>query len=309
MIGQTRLRAVLLVLATAVAVTTNIACERRDGQSTLANPLAPGAVEPTNATPTTSVGVAAEGTAISTASLSLPTLTFPKPVLTRIEPTSAAPGATITLYGTNLNPPGGFVTPLVRFGSYSSQRAQPVSNTQLRVMVPSGNGAVALYLETVGGSTSSVTFAYKAPTITGVSPASGARGQIVTISGQGFGVKQPFDGGTFVKFGDSLTEASQWSDQAITVKAPMDFGTGLNTDIIFSLIGCAAEYGGPSEAAKWILKLSVPGCRDLFTNLIKRYQLTVNPGFVQKQVQVLVRTTAGTSNQRTFTYKVPTENR
>jgi hypothetical protein len=309
MTATSRFRPFLFVVVALVAIMTNIACERRDGQSTLANPLAPGTVEPTNATPTASVGAVAEGTAVSAASLTLPTLTFPKPMLTRIEPTSAAPGATISLYGTNLNPPGAFVTPLVRFGPYSSQRAQAVSNTQLRVTVPSGNGSVSLHLETVGGSSSNFTFVYKAPTITNLSPTSGGKGQTVTIAGQGFGVKQPFDGGSFIKFGDSLTEASQWTDQMIVVKAPSDFGTGLNTDLLFALIGCAAEAAGPTGAAKLILQLSVPGCKDLFTNIVKKYQLSTNPGFLQKHVQVVVRTNAGTSNARTFTYKVATETR
>lgn len=309
MTGTSRLRPFLFVLVALVAIAMNIACERRDGQSTLANPLSPGAVPTNQATAPVLGTVTNEGMTVGTTALSLPTLKFPKPVLTRIDPTLAAPGATITLYGTDLNPPGGFVTPIVRFGSYSWQYARAVSNTQLRVTVPSGNGAVSLHLETVGGSSSNFTFVFKAPTITSLSPAIGGKGQTVTIAGQGFGVKQPLDPGSFVKFGDSLTEASQWSDQMIVVKAPSDFGTGLYTDLLFALIGCAAEYGGPSEAAKLILQLSVPGCRDLFTNIFKTYQLSTNPGFLQKQVQVIVRTSAGTSNARTFTYKVQTETR
>jgi hypothetical protein len=308
MTATSRFRPFLFVIAL-VALMTNIACERRDGQSTLANPLGPGAVPTTQPNASASATITNEGRTVGATGLSLPTLKFPQPVVTRVDPTSAAPGAMITLYGTDLNPPGAFVTPLVRFGSYSSQRAQSVSNTQLRVMVPSGNGSVSLHLETVGGNSANFTFVYKAPTITSISPATGGKGQMVTITGQGFGVKQPFDAGSFVKFGDSVTEAAQWTDQMILVRAPSDFGTGLNTDLLFALIGCAAEASGPTGAAKLILQLSVPGCKDLFTNIVKKYQLSTNPGFLQKQVQVVVRTNAGTSNARTFTYMVATETR
>jgi IPT/TIG domain len=308
MTGTSRLRPILLVIVALVAIAMNIACERRGGQSTLTNPLSPSPVTTTQATAPVPGTVGTEGTTIGATTLSLPILKFPKPVVSRIDPTSAAPGATITLYGTDLNPPGSFLTPIVRFG-YSWQYVQAVSNTQLRVTVPSGSGTVSLHLETVGGNSSNFTFTYKAPMISSMSPTTGGKGQTITIAGQGFGVKQPFDAGSFVKFGDSVTGASQWTDQMIVVKAPSDFGTGLNTDLLFALIGCAAEAGGPTGAAKLILQLSVPGCKDLFADIVRKYQLSTNPGFLQKQVQVVVRTNAGTSNARTFTYKVTMETR
>jgi IPT/TIG domain len=234
---------------------------------------------------------------------------LPPPVLTRIDPPSAAPGTTIDVYGKNLNPQA-FVGPRVVFETRPtliSQSARAISNTQLRVVVPLGSGTVQVHVETAGGNSNAVTFVYKTPTIASLSPASGGGDQVVTIVGQGFGVKQAFDATTFVKFGDSLAQPVQWDDQKIVVKAPTDFGTGTNTNIFLGLLGCAAGYGTTTEAAKLFLDLSLPGCNELFASLVKSYQLATSQGFLERQVNVVVRTTAGASNQRVFTYKVPVE--
>ncbi|GEM_PF-960412 len=234
---------------------------------------------------------------------------LPPPVLTRIDPPSAAPGATIDVYGKNLNPQA-FVGPRVVFETrptFSSQSARAISNTQLRVVVPLGSGTIQVHVETAGGNSNTMTFMYKTPTIASLSPASGGRDQVVTIIGQDFGVKQALDSSSFIKFGDSLSEPVQWDDQRIVVKAPMDFGTGTNTNILLGLLGCAEGYGTTTEAANLILDLSLPGCNDLFISLVKIYQLVKRPGFLERQVQVVVRTAAGTSNQRTFTYRVQAE--
>jgi WG containing repeat/IPT/TIG domain len=234
---------------------------------------------------------------------------LPPPVLTRIDPPSAAPGATIDVYGKNLNPQA-FVGPRVVFETrptFMSQPARVISSTELRVVVPPGSGTTHVHVETAGGNSNAVTFTYETPTVVSLSPAYGGGGQVVTIVGHGFGVKQAFEATTFVKFGDSLAQPVQWDDQKIVVKAPTDFGTGTNTNILLGLLGCGAGQGTGTQTSKLILDLSLPGCTDLFTSLVQRYQLATNPGFLERQVQVVVRTAAGISNQRTFTYRVQAE--
>ncbi len=236
---------------------------------------------------------------------SLPRLRFPVPVLVRLQASPAAPGTTITLFGTDLSADGSFVGSRVVFdGSAAdfSESAQSVSNTQLRVVVPSGTGTAQVHVETAGGNTTALGFTYKRPTITRLSPSSGGRNQLVTISGQGLGVKQSLDGG-FVKFGDSVAgEPIEWNDGTIVIKAPADFGTGVNTDILLAVGGCVAR-----ESV--IVSFVLPGCEDLVQKIVERYRLSVNPGFLSRQVQVIVRTSTGISNASSFTYRLAAENR
>jgi len=234
---------------------------------------------------------------------------LPAPVITRLDPAFGAPGVTVAVYGNQLNPSGAYVGPRVVFNTRpatSSQAARVISDAELIVTVPPGDGIVDVHVETAGGNSNVLKFAYRSPAISGISPAFGGRGQVVTISGENFGVKQ-FDPTAFVKFGDSLANPTQWEDRRIIVKAPTDFGTGTNWNIVTDLIGCLALLGSDSEAATFVLKRTVPGCEDLIQNVVKKYQLTTNPGFLERRVQVIVHTAVGTSNQMPFTYRVPTQ--
>jgi len=235
----------------------------------------------------------------------------PPPIITRLDPSFGAPGITVAVLGSQLSPSGAYLNPRVVFNTrpaISPQRARVISDKELSVTVPPGNGTVDVYVETVGGKSSILKFAYRSPAITAISPGFGGRGQTVTITGENFGV-QGFDAHTFVKFDDSLVaKPLQWDDRRIVVKAPTDFGTGTNWNIVMDLIGCLALQGADSEAAKFVLKMTVPGCSDLIKNVVKKYQLTTNPGFLERRVQVIVQTAAGTSNPMAFTYRVQTEN-
>jgi len=235
---------------------------------------------------------------------------LPAPVVTGLSPGSGAPGITVVIYGRQLNPPGAYVGPRVVFntrGAISSQAARVTSDNELSVTVPPGDGTVDAHVETAGGNSGVLKFTYRSPVITAISPTSGGRGQAVTITGECFGVKQGLDATAFLKFGESLANPSQWNDRTIVVKAPTDFGTGTNWNIVTDLLGCLALLGSDSEAATFLLKRTVPGCADLIENVVRKYQLTTNPGFLERRVQVIIRTAAGTSNQVPFTYKVPTQ--
>lgn len=229
----------------------------------------------------------------------------PAPVLTRINPTSAAPGVTIALYGRDLNPPGGFLAPRVNFigGSYFPQRATFASNTELRVVVPPGRGTAQLQVDTHGGRSATLPFVYKTPSLATVSPASGEKGQWITLQGQGFGVLGG-SGGFWVKFGDSQVFPKDWTDTRIVVAAPSDYGTGLIGSFILSVPGCASRLAGGGLLLKW----SLPGCGTLIRNALALHRLRTAPGFVTREVPVTVYTPAGVSAARTFTYRVPVQN-
>ncbi len=231
---------------------------------------------------------------------------FARPVITRIDPVSAALGVTISVFGSNLSPQGSLVKPRVVFETrptLASQSALSVSGSELEAVVPLGSGTIGIHVETAGGNSNVVSFMYKVPVIKSISPPAGSKGQLVTVTGSSFGVRQQLDP-SYIKFGSSLAQALQWNDDKIVVNAPTDFGTGTSTDILLGLMGCAAGSGLESEAAKLILDLSLPGCKDLFTKTVALYRLATTPGFLERRVQVLVHTSTGNSNQNTFTYRV-----
>lgn len=51
-----------------------------------------------------------------------------------------------------------------------------------------------------------------------------------------------------------------------------------------------------------MLIASLPDCD--FQTFLRRYQMAVNPGFLERTVSVVVRTAASTSNAGTFTFRV-----
>lgn len=225
----------------------------------------------------------------------------PAPVLTRISPASAAPGVTIAVYGRDLNPPGGFMAPRVNFigGSYFPQRATFASNTELRVVVPPGRGTAQLQVDTHGGRSATLPFVYKAPSLTSLSPVAAEPGQAITLQGQGFGIPGAA-GGFWVKFGDSQVFPANWTDQRITVAAPSDYGTGLFSGFIIRAGECVAKMSRGVT-----LRTSIPRCRKIISDALEYYRLRTSPGFVTKNVEVTVRTPAGTSSSRTFTFRIP----
>lgn len=318
---------VYLLVATSTVVATTVACEHRDGQSADVSPVGPSAVATNMSTPTPtnvaqdeestsvaqeedSTGVAQDGESTdeaqdgetaSTNALTLPPLTFPKPTLTGIDRPSAAPGTILNLYGTNLNPPGTYFRPTVHFGSSVYRSADVVSNTQIRVTVPSSGGTVQLYVETVGGKTAAKSFTYQRPALAGLAPASGVRGHSVTLTGTGFGV-QAQASNDWVMFGASMVAVpTSWADGRIVANSPIDFGTGASDRFFQDLASCIASF----SPAKLVLRLLRLGCSDLWNSTKALYQLsTSTPGFVTKTVPVVVHTAAGTSNALNFTYKV-----
>lgn len=236
----------------------------------------------------------------------------PPPVLSSIVPSSGAPGIRVRIQGKDLNPPGAMIQSRVIFESagrrMNAEVVPPLSETQIEAVVPPGSGAVDVHVETVSGSSSKLKFNYLKPRITEVRPASGERGREVELVGENFGIKGQDFSVFSVGFGESLPQAISWDDRRIVVKAPMDFGTGTNLKIVFGSLGCIVDqFGGLSKAAEFLVDLAIPGCPDLIENIWKRYRLRVRPGFMEREVKVSVKTSAGTSNERSYTYQVRAE--
>ena len=136
-----------------------------------------------------------------------------------------ARGATITITGTRFGATQGSSTV-----TFSGVKATPSSwsNTSIVVQVPGGaptSGTGSLIVTVGGAASNAVPFTYyPAATITSISPASGAVGATVTITGTNL---QDGQGNGFVTFynGIGATILTQ-SNTAITVKVPSGATTG-----------------------------------------------------------------------------------
>jgi len=160
------------------------------------------------------------------------------PSITSLSPTSGAIGATVTITGSNFGSSQGSST--VTFNGVSAAAASAWSASSITVTVPTGatSGNVVV---TVGGQASNgVAFtivAPAAPSITSLSPTSGAIGATVTITGSNFGSSQ---GSSTVTFnGVSAAAASAWSASSITVTVP----TGATSGNVVVTVGGQASNG------------------------------------------------------------------
>jgi branched-chain amino acid transport system substrate-binding protein len=238
------------------------------------------------------------------------------PVVNRIEPTAGAPGITIKIFGSNFYPKGSLVLPSVRpsviFEASGGLRvpaelALPPMDDELSVITPAIQGVVSIWVEASGGSSPKNTFTYLPPSIASIAPEFGDRGQEVTIVGQNFGTPRLLKVGAWVKFGESLISASRavsWTDTKIIVRAPSDYGTGTNDDILKDIVGCGSQLGAPSEAVARLIDISLPGCRSLVEDLLQRFQLAIRPDALERDARITVATAAGRSNEYAYTYKV-----
>ena len=145
------------------------------------------------------------------------------PTISSISPTSGKAGDAVTINGSNFGTTQG--TSSVKFGS-TAATVTSWSDTQVKVTVPSGTGTVSVNVTTSGGTSNGVSFTYAAtvpvPSISSISPTSGAAGVAVTINGSNFGATQ---GSSSVKFGSTAASVTSWSNTQIKVTAPSGTGT------------------------------------------------------------------------------------
>ncbi len=144
----------------------------------------------------------------------------PTPAVSGISPISGPSGTVVTITGTGFTAATG-----VSFGATSASSFTIVSDTQITATAPAGTGTVDITVTSPGGTSPAVaadrfTYPAPAPSVTGVSPTSGAAGTVVTITGTGF------TGATGVSFGaPAATGFTVVSDTEITATAPAGTGT------------------------------------------------------------------------------------
>jgi YD repeat-containing protein len=153
--------------------------------------------------------------------ISSASFTVISPVITGVTPPSAPVGGSITITGTG-------------FGAYTGEGqvqfngaavdAYPWSNTSITASVPTGatSGPVTVVYD--GVTSNSVSFTVLEPlSVTAISPAAGAVGATVTITGTGFGASQS---DSVVTFDGVAATVSSWSDTQIVAIVPAGAATG-----------------------------------------------------------------------------------
>ena len=146
---------------------------------------------------------------------------LPTPSISGLSPATGPVGAAVTITGSNFGAPQGAST--VSFNGI----AAAVNNwgpASIVASVPVG-AATGPVVVTVGGVPSTGTFftVLPTPSITGLSPASGPAGAVVTISGTNFGATQ---GASTVSFNGIAATVSNWGPASIVVSVPAGAATG-----------------------------------------------------------------------------------
>ena len=143
------------------------------------------------------------------------------PNLSALSPASGAVGTAVTISGSNFGTSQGSSTV-----SFNGTAATPSSWSASSIVVPvpvgapTGNVVVAVD----GNSSNGLMFTViQPPSISGLSPSSGAVGTAVTISGSNFGTSQ---GSSTVSFNGTAATPSIWSASSIVVPVPADATTG-----------------------------------------------------------------------------------
>lgn len=143
----------------------------------------------------------------------------PVPTITSFNPTSGPAGSSVTVTGT------GFTgATKVTFGSIAATSFTVNSDTQFTAVVPGGFAHSPIKVTTPGGTAKSATnftlVAGSGPSISGLSPSSGAVGDQVLISGSGF------TGAAQVQFNGTVATFNVDSDVQITTTVPLGATTG-----------------------------------------------------------------------------------
>ena len=138
------------------------------------------------------------------------------PEITGFSPTSGPVGTAVTLTGT------GFTgATAVKFGGTAATGYSLVGDTHITTTVPAGATSGTISVTTpVGTATSAAAFTVTSPkpVLSRLSPTSGKRGIIVTITGKAFGSKSRT---SFVKFGTvKCGTYVSWSNTKIRCKVP-----------------------------------------------------------------------------------------
>ena len=172
----------------------------------------------------TAGGVASNGVAYTV---------LPVPGVTNLSPALGPVGTVVTIAGTNFGTTQGTSTV-----TFNGTPATPTSwsATSIVVPVPTGSTTGCVIVTVSGVASNCFTFTVSAaPSITGLSPTSGAIGTSVIITGTNFGATQ---GTSTVKFNGTLTTPTSWSISQIIAPAPNGATTG---NVVVTVSGAASN--------------------------------------------------------------------
>ena len=145
----------------------------------------------------------------------------PAPSITSLSITTGAVGAAVTVTGSNFGSTRG--TGTVKFNGTTAS-VSSWSATSIAVTVPSGATTGNVVVFASGVNSNGVNFTVvPAPSISSLSPTTGAVGASVTISGSNFGSTQ---GNGTVKCNGTLASVNSWSANSIAVTMPSGATTG-----------------------------------------------------------------------------------
>src|ERR1700687_2321719 len=138
------------------------------------------------------------------------------PSITSLSPSSGAVSASVTITGTNFgSSPGGST---VKFNTTTATTITSWTATTIVAKVPTGatTGNVVVTVSGVASNGKPFTV-LPTPSITSLSPTSGAVGTSVTIAGTSFGFTQ---GSTTVTFNGTSATPASWNAVSIVVPVP-----------------------------------------------------------------------------------------
>ncbi|MBZ5689021.1 MAG: IPT/TIG domain-containing protein [Acidobacteriia bacterium] len=154
--------------------------------------------------------------------LILSAVSFAAPSITSLSPTSGAVGASVTITGTNFGTTQGSST--VKFNTTTVTSITSWGATSIVAIVPTGATTGNVVVTVSGIASNGVSFTVVgAPSITSLSPTSGAVGAAVTVTGTNFGATQ---GSSTVKFNGTTASVTSWSATSIRTTVPTGATTG-----------------------------------------------------------------------------------
>jgi Carboxypeptidase regulatory-like domain/IPT/TIG domain len=178
---------------------------------------------------------------------------IPPPAISSVSSSSGAAGTQITISGSGFGIAQGSSSV-----TFNGTAAIPFSWSASSILVPVPAGATTgpLFVSAGGINSNSVTFTVlPGPSITGISPSTGAPGVSVTITGQNFGASQ---GTSVVRFNGLPASAGSWSATSISATAPANVSTGpvtvstgqqTSNGVVFTAITSGTLSGTVSSSA------------------------------------------------------------
>ena len=173
---------------------------------------------------------------------------YPQPVIRDLSPAAGAVGVSVTITGTNFGSSQGAST-VVFNGIQATVTSWGASSIVAKVPTGATSGDLVVTVNGISSNGFSFTV-YPQPTISGLSPSSGAVGAVVTITGTNFGSTQGTSTVIFNKTPASAISASNWSDTQIVATVP----TGASTGYVVVTVNGVASAG---------VQFTVPGSPDI----------------------------------------------